>query len=205
MTTAAKLANTKPTTPSDLYYLTEAINAYNWIINSGLIGTNNLLNDGLDLETCTSNGKVVFTYNQGVILSGLVELTWATGNKIFNELANTIALSAIAVLAPNGILAENLCEPNACSGDEQQFKGIFTRNIQFMVNRATVMPVDTKKVLLNFLTTNADSIWAVDQKEGAIGLVWNGPYQTATMQTQSSGLDALVGAAAVTRGQGIMS
>lgn len=205
MTTAAKLANRKPNSPSSQYYLNEAKRAYNWIKNSGLIGTNNLLNDGLDLTTCKSNGNVVFTYNQGVILSGLVEMTWATGDNSYNTLANTIALSAISILAPKGILVENLCEPNACSGDEQQFKGIFARNIQFMVNRATVMPASTKTTLVNFLKVNADSIWTVDQKNGAVGLAWGGPYQTATIQTQSSGLDALVGAAAVTVGQGIMS
>ncbi|RFU30394.1 hypothetical protein B7463_g5931, partial [Scytalidium lignicola] len=195
LTAAAKLANRKPHTPSPGYYFKEAMNAYNWLINSTLINSQNVLNDGLDLTTCKNNGFPVFTYNQGAPLSGLVELTWATGDPKYNNLANTIATSAISVLTDsNGVLHEP-CEPHACDGDEGQFKGVFARNIQFMYNRANILPDDTKALYKAFLQTNANSIWNSDRgPNDTLGLVWNGTYQAADVQTQSSALDALVGA-----------
>lgn len=79
----------------------------------------------------------------------------------------------------------------------EQFKGIFGRNIQFLYNRATVLPDATKALYKSFLIKNADSIWANDNVDNQLGLVWSGPHQTATVQTQSSALDAIVGAACV--------
>jgi predicted alpha-1,6-mannanase (GH76 family) len=141
----------------------------------------------------------VFTYNQGIILSGLTELAWSAGANahIYNDLANTLALAGIKHFSDaNGVLHETLCEPN-CSPDLQQFKGIFGRNIQFMVNRATGMPASTRATYIKFLQTNADSIWEDDQVSNQLGLVWSGPLGTVTIQTQSSALDVIVGAACV--------
>lgn len=124
-------------------------------------------------------------------------MTWATGNTMYNNIANSIALSTISTLVnQNGILVDP-CEPNDCGGDGSQFKGIFVRNLQFMVNRATVLPADTKEKYVNFLRKNADSIWAYDNDDGGLGLVWGGPDQVATVQTQSSAMDALVAAGCV--------
>lgn len=197
-TTAARLAILKPTTPSEYYYLNEATRSIKWIESSGLINSHNLLNDGLDLSTCTNNGEATFSYNQGVILTGLVELTWATGDASYTTLANSIATSAIQSLnsSPTNTLIDP-CEPDACDGDEKQFKGIFARNVMFMVKRASGLTSEQTAFYKDFLTRNADSIWKHDMSWGKLGLVWGGPYQTASAQTQMSGLDALVGAAAV--------
>jgi predicted alpha-1,6-mannanase (GH76 family) len=197
LTTAAKLANRLPSTPSGGYYFNEAMKAYTWFINSGLINSNNTINNGLVLSTCKNDGNIVFSYNQGILLSGLAELTWATGDNTYNELANTIATAAIHALTDsNGILHE-ACEATGCDGDEEQFKGVFGRNIQFLVNRATVLPAETRTLFTNFLEVNANAIWADDQASNQLGLVWSGPSGTATIQTQSSALDAIVGAACV--------
>lgn len=197
-TAAAKLANRRPNTPSGGYYYNEAIKSYNWFINSGMINSQNLINDGLDLANgCVNNNQTVFTYNQGVILGGLAELTWASGDDQYNVLANTLATSTISQMTDaNGILHE-YCEPNACSPDLEQFKGIFGRNIQFLYNRATVLPADTATLYQSFLQKNANAIWANDQVDNQLGLVWSGPDTMSTIQTQSSALDAIVGAAAV--------
>ena len=39
-----------------------------------MINENLLVNDGLDPRTCTNNGAETWTYNQGVVLGGLVAL-----------------------------------------------------------------------------------------------------------------------------------
>jgi len=66
-----------------------------------------------------------------------------------------------------------------------------------MYNRATGLSDETKALYQSFLQKNANSIWANDQINNQLGLVWSGPHTTATVQTQSSALDAIVGAAAV--------
>lgn len=92
-----------------------------------------------------------------------------------------------------------MCEPN-CGTDGDQFKGVFGRNIQWMVNRGNDMPDANKQRYINFLKTNADSIWSNDRDNvtDQLGLNWSGPNGTATFETQSSALDAIVGAACVT-------
>ncbi len=73
----------------------------------------NPINDGLSEEsngTRTNNGGQTWTYNQGVILGGLVELYKATGDRSLLESARQIADGVItsAILSPNGILTEPL-------------------------------------------------------------------------------------------------
>ncbi len=128
----------------------------------------------------------------------MAELTWASGNDSYSELANTIATAAISILTDsNGILHEQ-CEATGCDGDEEQFKGIFGRGIQFLYQRSDVLPAATQTLYYNFLTVNANAIWADDQVDNQLGLVWSGPTGTVTLQTQSSALDAIVGAACIT-------
>lgn len=197
LTAAAKLANRKPNSPSGGYYFDEAIKAYDWFIGSGLINSENLINNGLVLSTCKNDGNLVFTYNQGIILSGLAELAWATGNDSYSDLANTLALAGIDKLTDsNGILHEP-CEATGCDGDEEQFKGVFGRNIQFLYNRETNLPAATAATYKNFLQVNANAIWTDDQSDNQLGLVWSGSSGSATIQTQSSALDVIVGAACV--------
>ncbi|CCU78502.1 glycosyl hydrolase family 76 [Blumeria hordei DH14] len=197
ITTAAKLANRMPMNPSEYYYLNEATKATTWFSNTGLINKHNLINDGLNPSTCFNDGNFVFSYNQGTILSGLLELTWATRDRQYANLAHTIAEAAINNLADSeGILREP-CEPNSCNSDEGQFKGIFIRNLQFLFNRDSHISLANAALYKKFIQTNADSIWARDNSNGWLGLVWSGSNSEVTVQTQGSALDALVGAANV--------
>ena len=198
LTTAAKLANRKPRTPYGGYYWDEAIRAHTWFMHSGMINSNSLVNDGLN-STCQNNGIVAFTYNQGVILSGLTEMAWSSGDNSYNDLANSLALAGIAHFTNSSGILHEPCEPNSCDGDEQQFKGVFARNVQFMVSRANSMPDSARATYIGFLQTNANAIW-VDEDNYKFGLVWSVPLQDqqlATIETQSSALDMLVAAAAV--------
>ncbi|CZT44855.1 hypothetical protein WAI453_005609 [Rhynchosporium graminicola] len=196
LSAAAKLANRRPHYPSEHYYYDEAIKAYDWFIQSGLINSDNVINNGLNIKTCKNDGNYVFSYNQGIILGGLAELSWATNDMRYNELANTIALAAMRNLTnANGILTDP-CD-RGCNSDTEQFKGVFGRNIQFLINRATGLPDATRRIYTDFLRKNADSIWAYDQVDNQMGLVWSGPKGKSSIQTQSSALDAIVGAACV--------
>lgn len=196
LSAAAKLANRRPNTPSGGYYFNEALKAYEWFISSGLINSDNVINNGLNIATCQNDGSYVFSYNQGILLSGLAELTWSTGDSKYNDLANTIALAAMKNLTNAAGILTDPCD-RGCNSDTEQFKGVFGRAIQFLVNRATVLDDATRATYVNFLKVNADSIWAYDQVDNQLGLVWSGPKGTASIQTQSSALDAIVGAACV--------
>ncbi|POS83436.1 hypothetical protein EPUL_006162 [Erysiphe pulchra] len=196
-TTSIKLANRLPSTPSPFYYMNEAIRSYTWFRESGLINGENLINNALDLKTCKNDGNFVFTYNQGILLSGLAEMTWATNDSQYADLADVIALATIkAMTGSDGILREP-CEPTGCNGDQEQFKGIFNRNVQYLYKRNPSLPRETAAIYKNFLQKNADSIWARNNVDNQMGLVWSGPKGRVSVQTQSSALDAIVGAAAV--------
>lgn len=191
MSVAAHLANRASNAQ---YYLAWAEQQWAWFQNSGLINANNNINDGLGLATCENNNDTVWSYNQGVILGALVELNTASPNASFLSAAQAIASAAIATLSdPNGILHEPY-EPNL-GADGSQFKGIFMRNLRILQQATGNSDYQT------FLENNAQSIWsnALNQTTNIIGPVWSGPpYSSlASAATQSSGLDALVGAAAL--------
>jgi predicted alpha-1,6-mannanase (GH76 family) len=85
----------------------------------------------------------------------------------------------------------DVCEPN-CGADGVQFKGIFVRNL---VHLYSVTPQVKYKA---FLTTNANSIWEKSQGPGyQFGQVWSGPFDAGNAGSQSSALDALIGAAVI--------
>ncbi|ORY62982.1 glycoside hydrolase [Pseudomassariella vexata] len=188
LSVAASLANRMD---NKQYYLYIALAQWDWFKNSGLINSDNLINDGLDPDTCENNGGNTWTYNQGVILGGLVELYKATGDSSLLDTATSIAYAAIDAKSKNGVLYEG-CEPD-CGADGAQFKGIFMRNLHYLQK---VAPQDKFQT---FILDTADSIWANDRDSSTsgLGVTWSGPYETATAGTQSSALDALVAAIAV--------
>jgi predicted alpha-1,6-mannanase (GH76 family) len=197
LTASVKLGNR---IPSNTEYFPMAMESYTWFINSGMINSGNIINDGLDISVspCTNNGLEGWTYNQGVILSGLAELTWSTGDSSYNNLANTLAAASMAHYANNSqLILHEPCEPN-CDSDLSQFKGIYGRNIQFLVSRADVLSTGLRSQFVEFLQNNANDIWADDRGvDNQLGLVWSGSAGTVTVETQCSALDVIVGAAAV--------
>ncbi|KAK5133085.1 hypothetical protein LTR08_008195 [Meristemomyces frigidus] len=183
---AAHLANRAA---NKSYYLEWAQTEWNWLKNSGMINAQNTINDGLDNATCKNNGGTVWSYNQGVILGGLTELSRATNDKSYITTAKQIADAAISALTIDGILHDS-CEPD-CGGDGSQFKGVFARNLQILQQYSPETRYAT------FLENNANSIWSNDRQGSELSLVWSGPFEApANASTQSSAMDAIVGALA---------
>ncbi len=170
-------------TPGDTTYLNWANQEYNWFVGSGLINSQNLVNDGLN-SSCQNNGGTTWTYNQGVILAGLAEMYRITGNSTYLTTAENIANAAITTLVDsNGILQEP-CEPsNSCGSDGPQFKGIFTRYLYFLYD------TDHNTAYWNFLSKNAKAIWTNDlNSSNQMGLHWDGPLTTPSAVTQDAAL-----------------
>jgi hypothetical protein len=176
------------------YYATWAKKQWAWFEKSGLINANYNINDGLDTATCKNNEGIVWSYNQGVILGALAELSKAdrSNTMAYLEPAKRIAAAAMHKLADkNGILHDPR-EPNL-GNDGNQFKGVFARNLRMLYDATR------EDWMRDFLIKNADAVWsgARNGSSNLLGPVWSGPYYKATAATQSSALDVLVAAAAV--------
>jgi predicted alpha-1,6-mannanase (GH76 family) len=187
LSVAAHLANR--VAPADRTgYLAWANKEWAWFQQSGMINSQHLINDGLDLTTCKNNGQNTWTYNQGVILGGLVELNRVQPSPQLLETAQTIADSAIMHLTDSNGILHDTCEPN-CGADGVQFKGIFVRNLM-----ALNFVLQNRKYV-TFASTNAESIWNHSRdSSNAFGQVWSGPFDAENAGSQSSALDAFVAA-----------
>jgi predicted alpha-1,6-mannanase (GH76 family) len=199
LSVAAHLANRVTNHKAQSRYGAWAGKEWEWFMRSGMINRDHLINDGLTKDgSCRNNGQTTWTYNQGVILGGLVELYRHTQDPSLREVVQEIALAAIHRLSDaNGILHDR-CEPT-CGGDGVQFKGIFMRNLMAL-NEA--FP-DARYI--QFARANADSIWSQDQgPDHEFGLVWSGPFRPDRHRaaSQTSALDSIIAAAGMTSAAG---
>jgi predicted alpha-1,6-mannanase (GH76 family) len=197
LSVAASLANRIPGKKAQ--YTQIAKDEWAWFKRSGMINGDHLINDGLKINadgSCVNNGMQTWSYNQGVILGGLVQLAQATGDSSYLQEATAIAKAAVALLSDsNGVIHEvDKCEPN-CGADGSQFKGIFVRNLHYLQK---VAPQDVFK---RAIQKNADSIWANDRNaQNQLGISWAGPADAGdgpNASTHSSAMDVLVAALAV--------
>lgn len=164
-------------------YLDWAQREWTWFERSGMINGDDLINDGLGSD-CKNNGGTTWTYNQGVILGGLVELAAATGDAALTARATAIAHAAMDHLSESHGVLHEPCEPS-CGGDGTQFKGIFMRNL------AAFQQATGDERARVFLAENADWLWNADQDDGGhFGLTWTGAFDQADASRQSSALDA---------------
>ena len=144
-----------PTGARDPKYLAAAIEAYRWLSTSNMTNSKGLYIDGFHIHgfrgggpdksigtgQCDVRNEKVYTYNQGVLLTGLRGLWQATGNASYLEDGHTLIRNVIAAtgwhvtdpeerrkwagIGRNGIL-EDACDANAtCNQNGQAFKGIF--------------------------------------------------------------------------------
>jgi predicted alpha-1,6-mannanase (GH76 family) len=158
--------------------------AWSWFSASGLINERNLVNDGLT-DQCRNNGGVTWTYNQGVILGGLVALQQITGEDALIEQARAIADAAIDALSDGDGVLKEPNEPDL-GKDGPQFKGIFARNLAELY-AATLDPR-----YRDYLHHNAEALWNRSRSaDNFFGVQWNGPFDRADAARQSSAIDAL--------------
>jgi len=175
-------------------YLTWALREWQWLEASGMIGPAGLVNDGLNAR-CQNNGGTTWTYNQGVIIGGLAVLHDITAEPGYLGHAEAIAAAALRDLTvPPGILVEPDERQTAPSDrDRPQFKGIFVRNLYELYRRRP------RAEYRDFILANATSLWHNSRnRRNQVGLAWTGPFDRADAVRQSSALDTLNAAVAVT-------
>ena len=195
---AAHLANRCASTAvcpyNSSYYIDWAQQEWAWFQSVGLINAAGVVVDGLGSDCVGNASDSVWSYNQGVVLGGLVELAAATANATYLADANALAAAAIANLTDATLVVHDAaCEP-ACAPDATQFKGIFLRNLQ------KLQLASPAALYEQVIRANADSVWLDDRlaSNDSLSVVWSGPFVGwGNASTHSSAMDALVAAVGI--------
>jgi len=168
-----------PRVPRDSTYLKAAIEGYLWLKNSNMTNQQGLYVDGYHISgysdsnnnntKCDERDEMVFTYNQGVLLTGQRGLWDATGASSYLEDGHRLIQSVINATGYNlksdrpidsiwdikpGVLPkwhglgrlgvmEEYCDASAtCSQDGQTFKGIFFHHLTTFCAPLETPPLD---------------------------------------------------------------
>jgi hypothetical protein len=142
--------------PHNSMHLLAAINAYQWLHDSGMKNERGLFADGFHIQgwqrhpngtispgtgNCDELNSMVYTYNQGVILTANRGLWISTGNGTYLEDGHNLVHNVIRAtgwpmrtnswngLGRNGVLEEFCDHTGQCSQDGQTFKGIFFHHL----------------------------------------------------------------------------
>jgi predicted alpha-1,6-mannanase (GH76 family) len=168
-----------------------------------------LITDGLSSQSCSQKNPTgaYWTYNQGVVLSGLAMLSVAGGNvnKSTAATANLIATTAMTYFNTSvGVMAELSCGNGGnCTGkDGREFKGVFVRHLAYALETLSSLSPDPGGMLAAYrewLSVQANAVvnWdSVTLSNGNIqfGQFWQGPFQwdNTPWVSQNSGLDAVL-------------
>ncbi|KAK4539678.1 hypothetical protein LTR36_010441 [Oleoguttula mirabilis] len=136
----------------DPLLLANAVNGYRWFKTHNFTNAQGLVVDGFHISdnqtTCDERDEMVYTYNQGVLLSGLRQLWEATGDTSYLTDAHGYVETAInatgwyahspeqavqwAGLGRNGIMEDYCDAPANCSQDNQVFKGIYFHHLDLL-------------------------------------------------------------------------
>ncbi|KAJ3756735.1 glycoside hydrolase family 76 protein [Lentinula raphanica] len=181
-------------------YLENAKKAWAWIESSGMHNSQGLYNDGLVFGTCVNNGETTWTYNQGVILSGLGALYAATSNETLIHEAEITIDATILNLTSNGVLKESCDdvkpEGTPCDSDQQIFKGIWLKHLQYFLTFVRSKHPELVDKYKDFITSQSEAVSRVATDPHLdIGSVWYGVNEGGSIfsvQSLASGIMAHV-------------
>ncbi|KAJ3887867.1 glycoside hydrolase family 76 protein [Lentinula edodes] len=189
-------------------YLENARKVWAWIEGSGMRNDQGLYNDGLVLGTCVNNGETTWTYNQGVILSGLGALYAATGNETLISEAEITIDATIRNLTMNGILKEScddvVLEGIPCDSDQASstsfplswLNGIWLKHLQYFLTFVHPNHPELAAKYNSFIGSQSDAVLRLaTDSQLDIGSVWYGANAGGSIfsvQSLASGIMAHV-------------
>ena len=147
-----------------------------------MINSSNLVNDGLT-SACANNNETAWSYNQGVPLAALVELSKATGDGSYLSQAQTLANASTtnSTLNPGGILLDN-----GGGADVPTFKGVYARDLGALNNALSGHPYTS------YLQRQATSAYDNDRNSSDnYDQPWAGPFQQTDAARTQSALDLM--------------
>ncbi|WP_231868490.1 glycoside hydrolase family 76 protein [Gluconobacter japonicus] len=162
-------------TAARLYHLTHdpayknwALKSWAWFRSSGLITADNLVNDGLNHQ-CLNNGGAPYSYNQGVILDGLLEISSLTNDGAPRQAASRIALSAIKTFTS---FSGSFQEPGGTMNtDARIFRGVFVRALGHVA--ASEIDHTTRSMIADWLSQQAQFAWRIGKPGFRVSDTWS--------------------------------
>jgi predicted alpha-1,6-mannanase (GH76 family) len=178
-------------TRGDTAYASWAQREWAWFQGTGMLTRSHLVIDGL-ADCKPDMGAPTWTYNQGMLIGGLVSLARMTGSRAPLATAERVADAVMAdpALSPHGILRDP-CEPADCGLDGPLFKGIFMKNLKLLSDRAGRASRPGGTSYQAYIRHNAAAVWSDDRRGDEFGLRWSGPFDSASTGRQTSALDIL--------------
>jgi hypothetical protein len=191
-----------------------------------MINAAGLVNDSPDSRGVNGNTAAIWSYNQGVLLRGLSDLTELTGDQAYRARAEKIADAFIRnpwYQAPrpgkgrapeppptqSGVIHGILHEHDDCTADGSArapgslpgvdstlFKGIFVRNL------ARLYQATGKPGYRQFILANAQSALGHMNERAQFGCNWAAPVDVADFVRQTAGVDLINAALLVSKDAG---
>jgi len=142
-----------------------------------------LVSDGLNCINGESNKAYGWTYNQGVILGGLIDVFKHTLNIEYLNTGFRVASAAMDLMKDkNGVFGEICKKPCVMDSSQRIFKGIFARYLKYFTeemkkfdrNQTFVQKVDNFfQYNINFVLNDKQNALAWKSCSGfGVGLVW---------------------------------
>jgi hypothetical protein len=203
------------TSPQDGKYLNAAIKEYEWLSTANLTNAQGLYVDGYHITNytnatsigtgkCDARDESVYTYNQGVLLSGLRGLWDATGQTSYLDDGYTLLESVIAATGWNQDGSKSSAWAGTCSQDAQNFKGIFFHHLTLFCLPLAMDTAQTSSVIfkataaqaqdhqakcatyLPWIEHNAQGAYATRNQNGLYGMWWDAPSSSTPKQPENA-------------------
>ncbi|XXH02109.1 hypothetical protein Hte_008475 [Hypoxylon texense] len=160
--------------PGDTLYLNHSLMEWEWFNDSGMINSQNLVNDGLTDDATQRMNQ-----------------TNPLGDPVYLETAREIADAVVssAELVQDGIITEPCASEEECEPNGTAFKGIFIREL------AKLDAVLADHPYQAFIQDNAQAAYE-NARNGSdfYGFLWQGPFDSVTIGSQESAVELMVAA-----------